>query len=267
MSAMNRRAEPSLSKPPAAAADRREDLRGALLYTVPGRAIVIGLAIKLGVFLVGLAIGQVPAFFTVVDAVAGLAVAAGLVYFAFRVLVLAKRRLLWRVRRKLIVSYMFIGFVPAFLLVAFSLLCAFLLFYNFSSYRVQSRLRALSDQARFLAQSTALDIQRAGGRDVANILTRRQAAAAAQYPGASMAVVPFDRACGTPVAPAPSGAQTSDVKLQTSGPWTHVNPTNAVPAWIDCSGFAGVLAYSHRRDPGGAAEETHLLVRGVAFPD
>ena len=81
MSAMNRRAEPSLSKPPAAA-DPREDLRGALLYTMPGRAIVIGLAIKLTVFLVGLAIGRVPAFFTVVDTVAGLAVAAGLVYFA-----------------------------------------------------------------------------------------------------------------------------------------------------------------------------------------
>ncbi|PYQ98049.1 MAG: hypothetical protein DMF94_15710 [Acidobacteria bacterium] len=266
MSAMNRRAEPSLSKPPAAA-DRREDLRGALLYTMPGRAIVIGLAIKLTVFLVGLAIGRVPAFFTVVDTVAGLAVAAGLVYFAFRVLVLAKRRLLWRVRRKLIVSYMFIGFVPAFLLVAFSLLCAFLLFYNFSSYLVQSRLRALSEQARFLAQSTALEIQRAGGRDVANILTRRQAALAAQYPGASMAVVPFDRACGTPLAPAPSIAQTSDFRLQTSGPWTHVNPAKAVPAWIDCSGFAGVLAYSHSRDPGGSAPETHLLVRGVAFPD
>src|SRR5439155_2877238 len=181
MPAMNRRAKPPLSKlDPGVAADRREGLGGALLDTMPGRAIVIGLAIKIGVFLVGVAIGQVPAFFTVVDAVAGLAVAAGLVYFAFRVLALAKRRLLWRVRRKLIVSYMFIGFVPAFLLVAFSLLCAFLLFYNFSSYLVQSRLRALSEQARFLAQSTALEIQRAGGRDVANILTRRQTALAAQ---------------------------------------------------------------------------------------
>ena len=34
---------------------------------------------------------------------------------------------------------------------------------------------ALADQARFLAQSTALEIQRAGGRDVAGILERRQA--------------------------------------------------------------------------------------------
>src|SRR6185369_12170849 len=129
------------------------------------------------------------------DTVAGLAVAAGLIYFGMRLLVLAKRRLLWRVRRKLILSYIFIGFVPALLLVAFSLLCGFLLFYSFSSYLVQSRLHALSEQARFLAQSTALEIQRGGGRDVASILTRRQANAAKQYPEVSMAVVPVNRTC------------------------------------------------------------------------
>ena len=54
----------------------------------------------------------------------------------------AKRRLLWRVRRKLIISYIFIGFVPAILIVAFFLLGGLLLFSNFSSYLVQSRLHA-----------------------------------------------------------------------------------------------------------------------------
>src|SRR5436305_339379 len=125
---MTRRALP----PPAA--DKREGVRGALLHTLPGRAIVIGLAIKLAVFLIGLAAGGVPPFVAVVDTVAGLAVAFGLAYFTFRVIVLAKRRLLWRVRRKLILSYVFIGLFPAMLLVLFSLLCGFLLFYSFSSY-------------------------------------------------------------------------------------------------------------------------------------
>ena len=169
---MKRRALP----PPAG--DRRAGVRGALLHTLPGRAIVVGLAIKLTVFAIGLALGGVPQFFAVVDTVAGLAAACGLAYFLFRLIVLAKRRLLWRVRRKLILSYVFIGFVPALLLVGFSLLCGFLLFYSFSSYLVQSRLRALSEQARFLAQSAALEIQRAGGRDVPGILALRQANAA-----------------------------------------------------------------------------------------
>ena len=249
---------------PPPAADRRAGVRGALLHTLPGRAIVIGLSIKLAVFLVGLASGGVPPFFAVVDTVAALATAVGLGYFLLHLIVLAKRRLLWRVRRKLILSYIFIGFVPALLLVAFSLLCGFLLFYNFSSYLVQTRLRAMSDQARFYAQSTALEIQRAGGRDVQGILARRQAAAAAEYPHASMVVVPVNRTCGETGS---SVLLSSDLELLSAGAWDHVEPPATVPAWIDCPGFAGVLAYSHKRTSADPPEDTHLLVRGVAFPD
>src|SRR5215470_14887706 len=195
------------------ATDRREGIRGALLYTLPGRAIVIGLAVKLAVTAIGAILGGVGSFLGVVDTVAVLAAAVGITVFGFRLIVAAKRRLLWRVRRKLILSYVFIGFVPALLLVAFALLCGFLLFYHFSSYLVQSRLRALSEQARFIAQSTALEIQRAGGRDVANILARRQAAAAEQYPGVSLAVVPVSDGCGG------SHVSNSKFPMLSAGPW------------------------------------------------
>ena len=74
---------------------------------------------------------------------ASVALVAGGAYFLARGLALAQRRLLWRVRRKLIISYIFIGFIPAILIVAFFLLGGLLLFSNFSSYLVQTRLRAL----------------------------------------------------------------------------------------------------------------------------
>jgi sigma-B regulation protein RsbU (phosphoserine phosphatase) len=253
---MSRRALP----PPVV--DRRQGVRGALLHTLPGRAIVVGLSTKLAVYFIGLASGGVPPFFAVVNTVAGLAAAAGLAYFTFHLIVLAKRRLLWRVRRKLILSYVFIGAIPAGLLVVFSLLCGFLLFYNFSSYLVHSRLNALSEQARFLAQSTALEVQRAGGRDVAGILATRQANAAREYPEVSMAVVAVSRACGGEFR-----AQNSEFRILKAGPWTHVDPPRAVPEWVDCSGFTGVLAYSHRRTVNAPDEDTHLMVRSVAFPD
>ena len=176
---------------------------------------------------------------------------------------LAKRRLLWRVRRKLILSYIFIGFVPALLLVAFALLCGFLLFYHFSSYLVQSRLRALGDQARFIAQSTALEIQRAGGRDVGSIVARRQANAGEQFPGVSLAVVPVDRSCGDER----ESRTPTESRAATAGPWSHVDPPRAIPAWIDCRGFSGVFAYAHQRTADGGDVDTHLLVRGVGFPD
>src|SRR5215213_5900714 len=127
------------------------------------------------------------------------------------------------------------GFVPALLLVAFSLLCGFLRFYNFSSYQVQSRLRVLGDQARFFAQTTALEIQRGGGRDVASILARRQASAGSQYPDMSIAVVPVDRACGGPPpgGPASIGAASAPAtRTLTSGPWAHLDPPDTIPGWI-----------------------------------
>jgi sigma-B regulation protein RsbU (phosphoserine phosphatase) len=244
--------------------DRREGVRGALLHTMPGRAIVVGLGIKVAIAIIGVAIGGIPPFFAVVDTVAGVAAACGVAYFVFRLIVLAKRRLLWRVRRKLILSYVFIGFVPALLLVAFSLLCGFLLFYSFSSYLVQSRLRALSEQARFLAQSAAIEIQRAGGKDVGGILARRQANAAREYPEASMAVVPVGRVCDTSGTAPPANAE---IRFQTSGPWSHVEPPKSLPSWIGCEGFTGVLAYSHRHGVDRPAEDSHLMVRSVALLD
>src|SRR5579872_7346873 len=164
-------------------------MRRYFLDSLPGKAIVVGIAIRVAVAVIGALAGRVPQFFAIVDGVAGLAIAAGAVYFVVRLLAFAKRRLLWRVRRKLILSYVFVGFVPALLIVAFFLLCGFLLFYNFSSYLVQSRLHSLSDQARFVAQATALEIQRSGTRETARILARRQRSASDELPGLSIAVV------------------------------------------------------------------------------
>ena len=45
-----------------------------------------------------------------------------------------RRRLLWRVRRKLILSYIFVGLVPSLLIVTFFLLAGLLLFRNMASY-------------------------------------------------------------------------------------------------------------------------------------
>src|SRR5438105_2311009 len=244
--------------------DAQSGLRHVLLNTLPGRLIVLGFAVRLLLVVAAGTLGSLPGFFKAIDTVAGLAIAVGAGYFLIRLFIAAKRRLLWRVRRKLILSYIFVGFIPAILIVAFFLLGGFLLFNNLSSYLVQSRLRALSDEAKFLAQSTALEIQRSGGRDVAGIAARRQANASTQFPGLSLAVVPDVRSCAQ-TDPRTSAVRLPSPALQTSGPWLHVKPPTAVPAWIGCTGFGGVLAYSH--PVAGGDEEVHLLVRGVAYPD
>src|ERR1044072_4537079 len=88
----------------------------ALLRTLPGRAIVVGVTIKVVVLSIRALLGGVPAFLGVIETVASVAAVAALVYFGSRLTVLVKRQLLWRVRRKLILSYIFVGFVPAMLL-------------------------------------------------------------------------------------------------------------------------------------------------------
>ena len=273
---------------------RQQAVRHVLFGTLAGRAIVVGLAIKLLVVVVGAAAGHVPAFLSVVDTVAGLTIAAGAVYFLFRLAVLAKRRLLWRVRRKLILSYIFIGFIPAILIVAFFLLCGLVLFYNFSSYLVQSRLHAIEDQGRLIAQSAALEIQRASGRGLGGIIARTQENTGRDFPGASLVIVPVDRPCAqTSAGLADRAAAASPLPPVSAGPWTHVEPPHTLPGWIGCSGFSGVLAYSHATlrqaqggsgpssqnagapiivngrsvDVSGPAEDTHMFVRAAAFPD
>src|SRR5262252_9092271 len=238
-------------------------VRHALFGTLPGRAIVIGIAIRLAVYAAGVAAGRVPVFLSVIDTVASVGLAIGAAYFAYKLILLGKRRLLWRVRRKLILSYVFIGFIPAALIVSFFLLSGFLLFYNFSSYLVQSRLSAIADQVRFLAQSTALEVQRDGGRDAAAIITRRQDNANEEFPGLSVAMVPFDRACSEAAQPPAPATLPAEI---VAGPWAHVAPPSSIPRWIKCDGFADVLAYS--REPAATADRADgIVIRAVALPD
>jgi serine phosphatase RsbU (regulator of sigma subunit) len=245
----------------------------AQFRTLPARAIVGGLAVKGIVWLIEQAIGRAPALLGGVDMLGGLAVAGGLAYYLFKLIALAQRHLLWKVARKLILSYIFMGFVPALLIIAFFLLCGFLLFYNFSSYLVQSRLRALADQSRAIAQSTVLEIQRGGWQDVPALLARRQTNAAEQFPDLSMTVVPASRSCteaGSGKSQVSSGS--ANLRLQPSdfrsaGPWRHVAAPRTVPAWISCAGFSGIVAYTHHKIPGAESQDAHLVARAVAFPE
>src|SRR5258705_126824 len=82
-----------------------------------------------------------------------------------------------------IISYIFSGFIPSILIVAFFVLSGFFLFSNFSSYLLQSEFRALEDRAMSIAAALALDIQRGGRAEVRTILARRQAIVEKEFPG------------------------------------------------------------------------------------
>src|SRR5712671_2299339 len=111
--------------PPRSHSAARRRSRGvlrALTGTWEGRAVVGGAAAKGAVWLLEAALGRAPGVLTAIDTMTSVAIAAGAIWFFVRAIAIARRRLLWRVRRKLVISYIFIGFIPAALIVAFFLL-------------------------------------------------------------------------------------------------------------------------------------------------
>ena len=243
-----------------------------LLRTFPGRALVVAVVIKLVTWPLAFAWGELPPLVVAVDIVGSLALLFAVAYGLTRAVVWAKRRLLWRVRRKLILSYVFVGVVPAILVIVFFLLAGLLLFFNVSSYLVQSRMRTQTEQARFLAQTVVLEAQRSATPDaLRETLERRQSSGETRYPYLSVAVVPFSGlTCQVAPARAARVARTLPAPLPiAAGPWGHLDALTAIPPWVGCDGFAGIVAYDVPATGDAAADEdrTRLVMRAVALPD
>ena len=230
-------------------------IRDWLTGTLAGRALLAGTCIKSATLALAALTGPLSALPAALDTIGGLILLAGVSVLVYRLFVVVKRRVLWRVRRKLTLSYIFIGFVPAALIIVFFLLCGLLLFFNISSYLVKSRLATQSDQTRFLADTAVLELQRSPSPAAfAETLERRQAGASSRYPSASYAVVPVQGACH-----GSAGANSNSTPFEpvAAGPWAHTPAPSSVPGWIPCAGYAGLVNYG--------APGTQLAVRAVAF--
>jgi phosphoserine phosphatase RsbU/P len=271
-------------RPGADGLPERHSVADLLLRTLPGRALLVGAAIRLLASVAQLLVGRA-ALLDAIGTVGTLALLTGVAIFTARLIALARRRLLWRVRRKLILSFIFVGVVPALLIIVFFALCGLLLFSSISSYVVQTRLRGLSEQAQFLAQTTAMELSRVTAADLPERLARKQGALETRFPETSLALVPASRVCAAEPpgrsAAAPAPALTRPL---TAGPWPHLDPPDAIPPWVACSGFSGLMAYragppdtasSRPAEPStdrGRSRSTpvagnvRLFVRAVAFP-
>jgi len=240
---------------------RAQAWRRWLLRSIPGRVLIAGLAIKITTWLIGAIVPSAWAVLDIIDAGGSLALLFVAGYAVARGAIWAKRRLLWRVRRKLILSYIFVGLVPSLLIIAFFLFAGLLVFFNVSSYLLQTRVRTMIDQARFLAQSVVLEAEHGDPPGVLRRrLEQRHQIAAERFPFTSISIVPVQGLkCLTtksPIVPAPT--------QMTIGPWRHLRTPERLPAWIRCDGFAGLLAY---QGSGERGLETRLAMRAVALPE
>ena len=170
-----------------------------------------------------------------------------------------RRWLVWRVRRKLILSYVFLGVVPVVLVVAFALVSAFVLYSNVAAYLFHEGLNDFKDDVEQIAETSAVEIGRAPATTVAAI-HRKQANLSTQYPELSMAVVRVS----PPLVTAANGPATG-ADIVTAGPWRHLTAPDRVPPWFAANEkTTTVLAYPSSN----AAAADRLVIRSVALtPD
>ena len=212
-----------------------------LLHSWPGRLFIVSALLKLLVAVIR-RIAEPPGIIEVLSSAATLGLAIALSYFVWRLFVLTKRRLLWRVRRKLILSYIFIGVVPALLIIGFVLVGAHVVSMNVAAYLFKDGYDGIVSDVELAAQSAATQIAEhpPSARDVLN---RIQASISKRYPGVAMAFVP---AKGSTLPPAMTGR------------WDHEPPPTDTPAWTPADGFEGTTAV-----PGDEPGELQLVVRAV----
>ncbi len=184
--------------------------RRFLLGTWPGRILLAALALAVA-HLAGL---PVPAFLGVLDVLV-------LVFFCgwglLSVLRFASQRLLWSMRSKLIVSYLFIAMVPVVLLGLFFFIAAVLFVNLVASHLVTTEVGRLSHSLEEIARTASLGLP---GEDAAAaaVLRDRLQAAGAVHPSLALSLVRRGRA------------------VTASG-----DTPRALPAWWKGPGFAGIV--------------------------
>jgi sigma-B regulation protein RsbU (phosphoserine phosphatase) len=207
-----------------------------LTRTFAGRLLLVALAIKAIVWSARMA-GVASALVGALNLFSSALILIALVIVGYRLYAHGKRVVLWRVRRKLMLSYVFVGLVPVLLLVLFFSIAGLLMFVNFGGYLLRARVTGLVDHAQALAQTAAADLAHVrGSSDTAAALAAHQQRANAEFPLVSYAVVPSSAAC------TPGTALEARGPIATSGPWQHVPPPATVPEWVSCAGYASVVA-------------------------
>ncbi len=219
------------------ARDRLQAFPRTLARSWPGRLLLAGAGAKILLFPFASSGASLLAW---LDVCASLALAVGLGHVLLRSVARLRRRLLWRVRRKLILSYVFIGFVPVLLVVAFFSVAGAMSVLSASSEIVRREIDRVVADARVTA--AAIGARLSSGMAASAALEPPAAALRQEYPGAS-ALVLGRTSAGVPAA---------------DGPWSSGPRPDRLPEWVAEQGFAGLVT---------VGSQWPLAVRAVARVD
>jgi sigma-B regulation protein RsbU (phosphoserine phosphatase) len=223
-----------------------------IFRTLPGRLVVLS-----GLLLLLIVVAQqfvaLPAIIETFRRVVSIAFIVGSLGLLVLAVTRTRRQFLWRVRRKLILSYVLLGLVPLLLVVLFALAGSVVLYTNFAAYLFHEGIGDLIDDVTQIAETTAAEMTRRPDSS-ADALERKYEGLAARYPGLSLAMLPvtMEGEAGTPL----------PVTMLTAGSWRHEPAPPDVPDWLrDRGRFSGTLI---SRPGTRGDDEPHLLIRAAA---
>ena len=163
-----------------------------LRRVMPRVAIVAGLLFSATVFISGTSIYQETLVGPLLRYLTFLAVFVTCVYYGFKALRWLKRKLLWRVRRRLVITYLFVGLTPIILLALLGLLSAFGGTGQGLARIITAQINTTEQQtqlsARGLADSLARLPANADDRSIQSWLDEHLALLRATLPGARAAL-------------------------------------------------------------------------------
>jgi serine phosphatase RsbU (regulator of sigma subunit) len=221
---------------------------------VPGRLVVLTALFWLPLVAVQ-QFTELPALVELFRKVVSFVLFTGLGWLAVLIFARGRRRFLWRVRRKLVLSYVFLGFVPVVLVLLFALAGSVVLYTNIAAYLFHDGFEDIVERVGQIAETAAAEMD-LRAEDTQAAVTLKYQSLAAQYPGLSLVVLDSSRD-GSDGA---SLAQTSVVAR--AGAWRHVDPPSVVPAWLRVARrFQGTLIYT----PDGDDAELQLFVRAAVL--
>ena len=153
--------------------------------------------VAVGLFVLWLFVSDKP-FYTEyhLDALLGsvtfLVVSFTIVYYGLRALLWLKRNLLWRVRRRLIITYLFVGLTPIILLTLLGILSAVVgssqALSRIATVQVNTTEQETLSSARALSDELGSAMERTDRRSIQTWLDERTALLQSVLPGASVAV-------------------------------------------------------------------------------
>ncbi|MFH1574904.1 MAG: PP2C family protein-serine/threonine phosphatase [Acidobacteriota bacterium] len=197
----------------------------------------------------------------------GLLLVVPVIYYAWRASSRIRRKLLWKIRRRLVLAHTFIGLIPVLLIIMILWISALLFYYQFTYYLIVNQIGIHAAQLHAFDLSLSAGLQQAASRSnlapagFRSLLEQDAKYLLGTYPAASTIVRVWDTAAGRRYVYSAGNARSDQLQ-------NYQDP----PAWAEGREFSGLVIedlqpeiYHQSADSGQDSARERLYLRSLVF--